>query len=192
MATVDQPPSSSQLQNLCKPDQSLQNKFAQLFTVQGLFPGLVVYSATQPVNGFLQFMGQSIGLPANGATVSRKDYPVLLRALGWTSAVTITIASPGVVTWAAHGLAANCEIYFTGGTLPTGLVIGTKYFTKTILSANTFTVSATSGGAVINTSGTQSGTHAATAYPSGDGDGTTTFKVPSFPAVGSANPYVIY
>lgn len=76
--------------------------------------------------------------------------------------VTITIASPGVVTWSTHGLSANAAVVFnTTSALPTGLTAGTVYYVKTVLSANTFTVSATPGGAVINTSGSQSGTQTA-------------------------------
>lgn len=72
---------------------------------------------------------------------------------------TITIATPGVITLASHGFAANQEIEFTTtGALPTGLSAGTKYYVRNP-AANTFEVSATSGGASINTSGTQSGTH---------------------------------
>jgi hypothetical protein len=193
MATVIQPPTASQLAKLCANVQVLINAFTQLFTVQGLFPGLVVYSGTQPVGGFLQVNGQSIGLAANGATVKRADYPALFRALGWVSAATITIASPGVVTWTAHGLAANTPVYFTGGALPTGLVIGTEYFVKTVVSANTFTVSATAGGTVIATSGSQSGIHTATAYPFGVGNGTTTFTLPIVSAATQGvNAYVIF
>ena len=78
------------------------------------------------------------------------------------STVTISIAAPGVVTWAAHGLSANDTIRFTTtGALPTGLAINTTYYVKTVLSANTFTVSTSSGGAAVTTSGTQSGTQAA-------------------------------
>lgn len=74
--------------------------------------------------------------------------------------VTITIASPGVVTYPLHGKSANQQVrIFTTGALPTGLTADTNYFVKTILDENTFTLSATSGGAVINTSGSQSGTH---------------------------------
>lgn len=78
------------------------------------------------------------------------------------STVTISIAAPGVVTWANHGLSVNDTIRFTTtGALPTGLAINTTYFVKEVLSANTFTVSATAGGAAITTSGTQSGTQTA-------------------------------
>lgn len=77
------------------------------------------------------------------------------------STVTITIASPGVVSWTAHGLAAGTPIVFsTTGALPTGLTAGTVYFVLAP-NANDFTVSATSGGAAINTSGSQSGVHTA-------------------------------
>ena len=76
--------------------------------------------------------------------------------------VTITIAAPGVVTWTSHGLSVNDTIRFTTtGALPTGLAINTTYYVKEVLSANTFTVSASAGGAAITTSGTQSGTQTA-------------------------------
>jgi len=72
--------------------------------------------------------------------------------------VTITIASPGVVTLTAHGYAANQAVIFTTtGALPTGLTAGTVYYVRNP-TANTFEVSATVGGASINTTGTQSGT----------------------------------
>lgn len=79
-----------------------------------------------------------------------------------SSIVTITIAAPGVITWNAHALAANQPVVFsTDGALPTGLTAGTTYYVLAP-AANTFTVSATPGGAAITTSGTQSGTHTAT------------------------------
>jgi hypothetical protein len=78
-----------------------------------------------------------------------------------TDTVTITIATPGVVTRNAHGLADNAPVRFnTSGALPTGLVVGTEYYVVAAgKTANTFSVSAAPGGAAINTSGTQSGTH---------------------------------
>ena len=78
------------------------------------------------------------------------------------STVTISIAAPGVVTWTAHGLSVNDTIRFTTtGALPTGLAINTTYYVKEVLSANTFTVSTSAGGAAVTTSGTQSGTQTA-------------------------------
>lgn len=85
-----------------------------------------------------------------------------------TATATISQATPGVVTWNAHGLDPNAGVVFTTtGALPTGLTAGTTYYVKTVLTANTFTVSATKGGAAIDTSSAGSGTHTVTTVPSG-------------------------
>jgi len=78
-------------------------------------------------------------------------------------AVTITIASPAVFTRTAHGFAAGDKIRLsTTGTLPNGLATLTDYYViATGLTANTFQVSLSAGGAAVNTTGTQSGTHTA-------------------------------
>ncbi|TGU44633.1 hypothetical protein EN788_22210 [Mesorhizobium sp. M2D.F.Ca.ET.145.01.1.1] len=97
------------------------------------------------------------------AKILFNDAPVARSAT-----VTITIASPGVVTWTGHGLAANAAVVLTTtGALPTGLTASTTYYVKTVIDANTFTLSATAGGSVINTTGTQSGVHTLTTVPSG-------------------------
>lgn len=82
-----------------------------------------------------------------------------------TPTFTVTIASPGVFTSTAHKLLAGDPVVFsTDGSLPTGLVAGTTYYViATGLTADAFRVSATVGGAAINTSGSQSGTHRFTA-----------------------------
>src|SRR3990167_5098731 len=74
---------------------------------------------------------------------------------------TVTIASPGVFTATAHGLAANdTMILNTTGALPTGLSVDTQYWViSTGLSTDDFRLSTSLGGTAINTSGTQSGTH---------------------------------
>ncbi len=80
---------------------------------------------------------------------------------------THTGGAPGVVTWTAHGLAADMPVKFTTtGTLPTGIVSGTTYYVASAPAptANTFSVASTIGGAAILTSGSQSGTHTATSY----------------------------
>lgn len=102
--------------------------------------------ATAPV-------GTVKGVPASAATSS--------------SAVTITIASPAVVTWAGHGLAADTPVVLlTTGALPTGLSANTVYYVSSP-ATNTFQLAATKGGTAINTSGSQSGTHTAYAYATG-------------------------
>lgn len=88
-----------------------------------------------------------------------------------SATVTITIATPGVISWTAHGAAANQAVVFaTTGALPTGLVAGTTYYVLAP-NANDFTVAATSGGAAIATSGSQSGTHTAVITPAQISDG---------------------
>lgn len=84
-----------------------------------------------------------------------------------TSTVTITVATPGVVAWNAHGLAAGTPVKFTTtGALPTGLTASTTYYVVNP-AANDFQVAATPGGAAINTTGTQNGVHTATTVPTG-------------------------
>lgn len=74
---------------------------------------------------------------------------------------TVTIASPGVVSLTDHGLSVgDAFLAETTGALPTGMVIDTLYYVITAgFGANAFQFSATAGGAAINTSGSQSGTH---------------------------------
>lgn len=101
---------------------------------------------------------KGIVLGMYGASASTAAYGAEARLEEYAT-VTISIASPGVVTWNTHGFSGGEEISFTTtGALPTGLTAGTRYFVKYV-DGNTFNVSATSGGSNINTSGTQSGTH---------------------------------
>ena len=80
-----------------------------------------------------------------------------------SSTVTITIASPGVISWATNGLPDGTPVVLTTtGALPTGLVAGTIYYVVN-RAAGTFQLSATVDGAPIVTTGSQSGVHTATA-----------------------------
>lgn len=77
-----------------------------------------------------------------------------------SSAATVTIASPAVVTLTSHGMNVGDPFYWsTTGTLPTGITAGQWYFVTAVLSADTFRFSTIPGGSDVNTSGTQSGTH---------------------------------
>jgi hypothetical protein len=81
-----------------------------------------------------------------------------------TATFTVTAASPGVITKVAHGFVANEPFvpYNTGGALPAAMTAGTTYYVKTVLGVDTFTFSATAGGAAINTATTGTGTHSLT------------------------------
>ena len=77
--------------------------------------------------------------------------------------VTMTIATPCVVTQVAHGFVDGSIIVLeTTGALPTGLVVDVNYYIVNA-TADTYELSATSGGASIATTGTQSGVHTARA-----------------------------
>jgi hypothetical protein len=70
--------------------------------------------------------------------------------------ITITIATPAVVT-TTIALADKTAITLqTTGALPTGLLVGTVYYTRYI-SNTSFNLSATPAGALIDTTGSQSG-----------------------------------
>lgn len=72
---------------------------------------------------------------------------------------TVTIASPGVITLYGHGLTWKDQVLLaTTGALPTGLSADTYYYVIPI-NEDTFSLSATSTGTAITTTGTQSGTH---------------------------------
>ena len=71
---------------------------------------------------------------------------------------TITIGAACVVTSTLNLPDLTPIMFETTGALPTGLVVGTVYYTR-YLTIATFNLSATPTGALITTSGTQSGTH---------------------------------
>jgi len=76
------------------------------------------------------------------------------------SEFTVTIASPGVLTFGGpHGLSVGDAIQLvTTGALPTGLLPNTTYYVAaTSFTTLTITLSLTYGGGAINTTGSQSG-----------------------------------
>lgn len=83
-----------------------------------------------------------------------------------SATITVTIASPGVITYEDHGLTDGSSVVFsTTGALPTGITAGTIYYAHSE-SADTFTIYDTQAHAIaggstgqVNTTGTQSGVH---------------------------------
>lgn len=73
-----------------------------------------------------------------------------------TASVSVSVASPGIVSDAGHSFVANTPVVFTAGTLPTGLVVGTVYFVRNPIAGVSYELSATTGGASINTTGSPS------------------------------------
>jgi hypothetical protein len=72
--------------------------------------------------------------------------------------ITLTIASPCVVTTTLNLPDLTAIVLETSGALPTGLSVGVTYYTRYV-SATTFNLSTTPTGALIDTTGSQSGVH---------------------------------
>ncbi len=97
------------------------------------------------------------------------EYVQSQTSLTASATVTISNASPAVITETAHGMTAalnNCSAtnFTTTGGLPTGLTVGTNYYVN-ITGVNTYNVSTSVAnciaGTFVNTSSAGSGTHTA-------------------------------
>jgi hypothetical protein len=126
-------------------------------------PGVEFYECTPVINSKIGPAGlKQDGTAGNGIRInSLSRFPVITVS----SVITVSIATPAVVNWTAHGLPISAPIVFTTtGALPTGITAGTTYYIlSTSYGANSFRISASIEGAAINTSGTQSGVHTCTA-----------------------------
>jgi hypothetical protein len=111
-------------------------------------------TGTDPVRLWSQYnFGEDLIFGPRGGGIYYWDATTGYR----TTTVTITIASPGVVTFAIS-LPNNTAVQLlTTGALPTGLVPGTVYYVVNA-SGTTCNLAATPGGTPIVTTGTQSGT----------------------------------
>ncbi len=149
-------------------------------------------SPTLPVGSLMPYAASTTILNAvvppgwllcSGGAVNRTTYGSLFGCIvPFMGNPTISSpGDPGVVTLNNHGLVAGNTVYFTTtGALPTGISANTLYYVISGgLTANTFWISASSNGAAINTSGSQSGTHSLYFCPYGLGDGSTTFNTPN-------------
>jgi hypothetical protein len=91
----------------------------------------------------------------NAGVTNVPNRGVALNSTGGT--VTITIASPAVITSSVNLPNGSSIQLGTTGALPTGLSTSTTYYVVNV-SGTAFNLAATPGGTPINTSGTQSGT----------------------------------
>jgi hypothetical protein len=118
---------------------------------------IIVHPETTEQENALIASGYNV-VTSGFAQASRVVMTATIQSLIGTA--TMTIASPAVITRSSHGLTNGSLVYFTTtGALPTGLSPNVNYYVINS-AANTFNVSLTLGGTAINTSGTQSGTHA--------------------------------
>ena len=102
---------------------------------------------------------------ANGWQQINFGYEVQLATLNHAATVTITNASPGVVTWTGHGMVNNQPVQLSvsaGGSLPAPLTSNFTYYVVAA-TANTFELASSIGGTAINTTAAGSGTFTCTA-----------------------------
>lgn len=83
-----------------------------------------------------------------------------------TPTFTFTAAADDIVTATAHGLIENTRVTLTtsAADLPLNLVIATNYYLRDV-TPNTFKLSLTPGGAVVDIADAGTGTHTVTWYP---------------------------
>lgn len=127
-------------------------------TTPGLSTGISTMAITYANAGNAQ--GIILGcIP--GSTTSNVAARTFTAQLQEAIVVTMTIASPCVITWTGTAPADGTQFAFTTtGALPTGLSAARIYYVVNSSGA-TSNVALTAGGAAINTSGSQSGTHTA-------------------------------
>lgn len=119
-------------------------------------------------------------LICDGSAVSRTTYADLFSVIAPSQTFTVTQASPAVFSATTHGLVVGDKISLTTtGGLLSGLATNTDYYVISAgLTADAFEVSLVPGGAAVNTTGSQSGTHTMYKNAWGKGDGSTTFNIP--------------
>lgn len=150
----------------------------------------ILTSTNVPLTDYAAYSSTGVWGPGERVIVEATDiHNIYQQLLGTTATVTLTIATPCVVTRVAHGLSADAPVKITTtGALPTGLVAGTTYYVKSI-NADTFNLAASPGGANIATTGTQSGVHTLTSNVIGQAPATSpTYWV----LVGVMNAYKMF
>ncbi len=169
---------TSTLQGLAPLSGGGTTNFLRADATWALPPQGNVIGSGSPVVGDIAVFNNTSATAVVGAGYNALQVPGLIPT---TATVTITNASPGVITWTSHGLTANTPVFFcTTGALPTGLTacvpsVGSPisannyksnptlyYVVGSSITANTFTVATSianaKAGTAVNTSSAGSGT----------------------------------
>jgi hypothetical protein len=105
----------------------------------------------------MYLIGEQIMVVANGV------HKIFESAQGQSSLVSMNASSPGIVNWAAHGLATNNIVKFSStGALPGGLSDQTVYYAK-VIDKDSFNLTLTVNGSPMAFGAGQSGLITATA-----------------------------
>ena len=119
-----------------------------------------VYAFRNNVGGTASLMYQAT---AAGWSLINFGKEIQLTTLVKSGTVTVTSATPGVVSWTAHGMVNGQPVTFASTlTLPTGLTANFTYYVVAA-AANTFQVASTVGGAALATTSTGTGVITCTA-----------------------------
>lgn len=137
---------------------ALQAQAAPMFLAGANFANITASVNTQVKAGAAALCGITVNTAGTTSACALYD--------GISATVSITIATPGVVSWTGHPFAIGGAIKFTTtGALPTGLTANTTYYVSSAgFTGNTFRLApslsdALAGTNTINTSGSQSGVH---------------------------------
>ena len=135
----------------------------------------VANDGTYSNKGMITTLTGYVGMACNGAQLLVSDSSLTghIYEIRSDTVVTISNASPAVVTWVSHNMPVSAGMKFTTtGGMPTGLTASTVYYIESVLDADTFTLSATQGGAAINTTSIYVGviTASTVLYPIVDAD----------------------
>jgi len=118
---------------------------------------------TSVASSSLSQYNTDIGSSSNARTAVNTNLLGEVKGTAGSATVTMTIASPCVVTDTGHGLVTGDKVYLTTtGALPTGLAVDTTYYVVKVDNDSYNLASSLSNavaGTKINTSGSQSGTH---------------------------------
>ncbi|MFI4939819.1 MAG: hypothetical protein ACHP7O_05700 [Burkholderiales bacterium] len=114
-----------------------------------------VYAFRNNTAGTANLMYQATSV---GWALVQLGYEIQFTTLNHSAAVTVTSATPGVVSWTAHGMANGQPVALSSTlTMPTGLTSGFTYYVVAA-SVNTFELAATLGGAALATTSAGTGT----------------------------------
>lgn len=122
---------------------------------------LIVAANAEIGDGSIGPTGQTTGGNSPGTTTNDNAAPGNVGEIksstcpsaATTATVTISQASPGVVTWTSHGFTTACPVVFTTtGSLPAAITSGTVYYViPSTITTNTFSVATTLVNALAGT-----------------------------------------
>jgi hypothetical protein len=122
-----------------------------------VYESLLRRSDKTRINAYIDAYSSGITLGSSTITATNASADVVITKP--VTVVTVSNASPAVVTWTSHGWVDSDPVMFsTTGALPTGLTANTVYYVRN-KTATTFNVSLTPTGVLINTSSAGSGVH---------------------------------